>query len=250
MNLNEDIGIGIIDVYQQQNLDSCLESIPEDLKDNVYIVSNTNNKIKNFNHTRFDREISFACLRNQILSEFRLNKKKYLFMIYSNYAITEKDFFTDAVKSASLFGTWLMTGPSDNFIELEDEVSKTPLKISPELNAEVLFMFSGLVKKFGYFNEQLHSNNQLELLDYILKLRKEGLYPSNHFNPILHKGLYKVPCKLNKINSSKERADELTFGMFQHLHNYVPGFNDPPGITQEQLFQELERIQQTYAKPL
>lgn len=248
--MKEDIGIGIIDIYQQQNLDSCLESIPDDLKNNIYIVSNTNNVIKNFNYTRYDKEISFAGMRNKLLSQFRINKKKYLFMMYSNYAVTEKDFFESTIKNASTFGMWMMTGPGGNSFELEDEVSKNSLKISPELNGEVIFLFSGLIKKFGYFNEQLHSNNQLELLDFILKLRKEGLYPSNHFNPILDKGLYKVPSKMNKINQSKERADELSFGMFQHLHNFIPGYNDPPGITQEQLFSELERIQQIYAKPL
>jgi hypothetical protein len=248
--MKEDIGIGIIDVYQQQNLDSCLESIPEDLKNNVYIVSNTNNIIKNFKYTKYDREVSFASLRNKLLTQFRLAKKKYLFMLYSNYAITETNFFESTLKIASTFGTWMMTGPGSNSFELEDEVSKNSLKISPELNGEVIFMFSGLIKKFGYFNEQLSSNNQLELLDYILRLRKEGLYPSNHFNPILDKGLYKVPSKMNKINHSKERSDELSFGMFQHLHNFIPGYNDPAGITQEQLFAELERIQQTYAKPL
>lgn len=248
--MKEDIGIGIIDVYQQQNLNNCFDSIPKDLQGNVYVVSNTTNKMPSPNYTRYDKEISFACLRNKLLSHFRLHKKKYLFLLFSNYAITESDFFESTVKTASLFGTWLMTGPGENSFELEDEVSKFSLKISPELNAEVMFIFSGLIKKFGYFNEQLPSNNQLEVLDYILQLRKEGLYPSNHFNPILDKGLYKVPCKLNKINNSPERTDELTFGMFQHFHGYVPGYNDPPGITHEQLFKELERIQQTYAKPL
>jgi hypothetical protein len=143
-----------------------------------------------------------------------------------------------------------MTGPGSNSFSVEDDEKRMLLQITPELNAGVMFLHTNIVKKYGYFNEQLHSNNQLEVLDYIIRLRKDGLYPPNHFNPSLERGLYKSVTKLNKITNNEDRINQLSFGMFHHLHNYIPGHDDPVGVSQEILFKSVESIQQKYARPL
>lgn len=248
MNLN-DIGIGIIDVYNQVNLDNCIKSIPETLKENVLIVSNTNNTLP-FKSTRFLKEVSFASLKNKLISQFRLQQKQFLFLINSNYAITEDNFFENYIKVASNFGTWFLTGPGSNSLFIDDEEKNLALEVSPELNDNVLFIHTNVIKKYGYFNEQLYSNNQLDTLDYILRLRKDGLYPPTHFNPVMSKGLYKTPVKLNKIVTSDERSMQLSFGLFQHLHQFIPGYNDPVGVSSDEMFLEVEKIQKNYARPL
>jgi hypothetical protein len=243
------IGIGIIDVYGQIELNNCFNSIPEQLKENVYIVSNTNNKLP-IKGERFDREVSFAALKNRLIAYFRLLEKKFLFLINSNYAITDVDFFDNTLKKASNFGVWMMTGPGSDTLVVDDEEKQLSLEITPELNADVIFLYSNLIKRYGYFNEHFYSNNQLDTLDYILRLRKDGIYPPNHFNPCMNQGLYKAVVKLNKVNTTEQRSAELSFGLFYNKHQYIPGQNDPVGVSANQMFLAMEEIQKKYAREL
>jgi hypothetical protein len=247
--ITEKIGIGIVDVYGQTELNNCLDSIPKDLSENVYVVSSTKNKLPEKSE-RYDKEISFAALRNRIISHFRLQQKQFLFLINSNYAITDPDFFNKNVKKAFNFGTWFMTGPGENTLIIDDEEKNLSLEMTPELNADVIFLYSNLIKRYGYFNEHYLSNNQLETLDYVLRLRKDGVYPPEHFNPSMKEGLYKSVVKLNKINNTEQRSTELSFGLFYHTHKFIPGQNDPVGVSADQMFLSMEEIQKKYARTL
>jgi hypothetical protein len=247
--ITEKIGIGIIDVYGQVELDNCINSIPSELKESVFVVSNTKNTLPK-NGERYDKEISFGSLKNRVISHFRIKQKQFLFLINSNYAILNPDFFDKTVKKAFNFGTWMMTGPGDNTLIIDDDEKNLSLEMTPELNADVIFLYSNIVKRYGYFNEQYFSNNQLETLDYILKLRKDGIYPVEHFNPSMKEGLYKSAVKLNKIISKDQRATELSFGLFYHRNKYIPGQNDVVGATADQMFTDMERIQKNYARVL
>lgn len=245
----EKIAIGIIDVYNQTDLDNCLKSIPEDLKENVFVVSNTKNLLPK-NSFRFDKEVSFASLRNKILSHFRLQQKQFLFFINSNYSVLDSSFFVQTVKIAANFGTWFLTGPGSNTLTIDDEEKKLSIDLSPELNAEILFVYTNLIKRYGYFNEQFFSNNFLETLDYVLKMRKDGIYPPNHFNPCVPNMFYKSESKLNKINNSEQKSMEISFGLFHHLYKFIPGHNDPVGVSADQMFLDMEKIQKNYARNL
>jgi len=249
MNLTEKIGIGIIDVYSQTELNNCLESIPKELTNNIFVVSNTKNTLPSYS-VRHEKEISFASIKNRILTHFRLQKKQFLFLINSNYALTDPEFFNKTIITASNFGTWMMTGPGSDTLVIDDEEKKISLNISPELNADVIFLYSNLIKRYGYFNEQLYSNNQLDTLDYILRLRADGTYPPNHFNPCVSTGLYKSVVKMNKINTTEQKSAEISFGLFYNKHQFIPGQNDPTGVSADQMFKSMELIQKNYARTL
>lgn len=243
------ISIGILDVYEQKDLDNCLNSIPESLKDKIFVSSNTSNKLPN-NSFRFERETSFASLKNHALRHFRTNQNnKYYFLITSNYAVTDPLLFEKTIQLASTFGTWFMTGPCGNILEIEDEDSKLTLSVSPELNTGFLFLHFGIVKNCGYFNEQFYETDLLDVLDYIITMRNKGLYLPHFYNPCINFGLYKSGSKLcKKEYSDNEKALSLSFGLFHHLHQYIPGNSDPQPSSKEAMFAQLEDLQKKYGK--
>lgn len=247
--ITEKIGIGIVDIYGQLELDNCINSIPQELANCVFVVSNTKNKLPK-GSIRYSNEISFASLRNRIISHFRIQQKQFLFLINSNYAITDPEFFIKTINKASNFGTWMMTGPGENTLVIDDDEKNISLEMTPELNADVIFLYSNLIKHYGYFDEQYYGNNQLEILDFISKLRKDSVYPPNHFNPSMKDGLYKSVVASNKINTTEKRSTELSFGLFHHKHGYIPGHNDPLGVSSTQMFKAVEEIQKKYARVL
>jgi hypothetical protein len=163
-------------------------------------------------------------------------------------AITKPTFFEDTIKIASNFGTWFMTGPGRDTIFIDDENTKTSLPISTELNGKALFIFSGIIKNNGYFNENFFSDNQLELLEYVTNLRKLGVYPPRYFNPTLNEGLYESEDKLQKMPIKEPQASNISLGYFHHFHKYIPGMDDPQGYSREQMFKEIEEIQKAYGK--
>jgi len=249
MNLKEEIGIIILDAFSQQDLDNCFDSVPLDLRENIYIVSNTKNKLPGSGYA-FSKEVSFAAMRNRGLSYWRNLNKKYYFLMKSNYAITKNNFFEDVLNTASTFGTWFMTGPGSNTLKIDDEQKNLTLHLTPELNAGFVFLFSGLIKKYGYFDEQLYADNQLEVLDYIERMRRDGTYPPRHFNPCIPEGLFFSGSEPTKIPLLEPKSSEITFGYYQHLHQYIPGYNDPTGTSADQMFLAVENIQNNYAREI
>ena len=93
--MNEKISIGIIDIYSQETLNKCLEAIPNSQKENIVVISNTDNKIPNsIKSIKFGRAVSLASMRNIFLtSERSKGNKNYFFIINSNLICIKEDFF-------------------------------------------------------------------------------------------------------------------------------------------------------------
>ena len=247
----DDIGIGILDVYSQTDLENCYNSIPEDLKSQVLVASSTNNKMVNEEYRKYG-EVPFATLRNWLISQFRLKGYKYYFLLNSNQLIEDPKVFFNTIHLAETFGTWFIVGNGKNALELEDEESGLTLNVSADLNTDFIFTFSGIVKNNGYFDERFFNTKNLDVLDYIIRLRTKGVYPPNHYNPTVGSGIKTAKTFLEKIKfkdiPDQDRSVGLSYGYFMHQHKYIPTQNDPPAATQEELLKSLETIQKTYAK--
>ena len=244
------IAIGILDNYTQVDYDNCYNSIPEPLRDSIFTVSSTNNKLKGKNF-KFNRETSYAAMRNYALTQFRADPElKYYFLINSNLAITDVNIFNHTINLASNFGTWFMTGPCGNVLEVEDEEHKLTLQVSPELNTNFLFIHFGVIKNCGYFNEQFYAGEDVDVLDYAHRLIGKNLILPRPFNCTLE-NLYKSTTKINMIkNKDHEKYMQQSYGLFYFLHKYIPGQNDPAGATSEELISELQKLQKKYAKTI
>jgi hypothetical protein len=249
--MNNTIGIGIIDAYEQEDLEVCYTSIPDDLKPNTIVVSATNNKMVNENYRKYG-DVSFAVLRNWLISQFRIKNYKYYFILHSNQIVHDPEIFRKTIQLAEIFGTWMILGDGKNSLPLEDEGTGATLYASPELNSEFMFIFSGIVKNNGYFDERYFNTKDLDVLDYIIKLRKKGVYLPEHYNPTIGDGIKKSYNAIKKIGHKdfpdKHQSVSLSYGYFIYKHKYIPGQNDPAGVTQEQMLKELQDIQKKYAK--
>jgi hypothetical protein len=199
--MKDKIGIGILDIYDQTLLDQCYSSIPEELKQNVFIASAGNNKLpKESSNRKYTTEISLAAMRNWVLSQMRIRDLKYYFILDSNVLIEDKEIFEKTIKIAQTFGTWMMTGPSDLPLPIEDDEVKVTLNVSLGLNTAFIFMYSGIVKNNGYFDERFFNTKNLDVLDYIIKLRQKKVYTPDNYTPIVQEGLKILPGQITKKN--------------------------------------------------
>jgi hypothetical protein len=239
------IGIGIVDNSSQENFHNCWNSIPTNYIDNCWVVSNTHNKISTKNILRYNKEASIASLYNKILSKFRCNDIDYIFIINTLTNITSETLFEDTIKKAHEFGTWIITGLGKDAIFIEEDEKNISLSLTPELNNNFIFLHKNIIKKLGYFREQYLNQDGLEMLDYVMRARELKLYPPYPFNPCVDH------IKINNnIRSRDEKLDKISYGYFQHLHQYIPGYNDPSGVTQDQLFNFMEYMQKNYSKSI
>jgi hypothetical protein len=243
------IGIGVLDFYTQKDLEDLLESLPVDQLKNVFVVSTTNNKSNCFTYkSKEDAPLGF--LRNKILSHFRKLDKKNIFLIESNVYFTDPNYLLKIIQTAEVFGTWILSTPEKNSIILEDEEMNVKLHLTPHLNTSFLYLYSGVVGNIGYFNEQFLSSKGIEVLDFINRCRKRGIYPPFNFNPTVKDGI-SLKNTVNPFKISDEsKKTALSLGLFQHLHKYIPGHNDPPSVSQETLLKEMETIQNNFAKKI
>lgn len=257
--MKNDIGIGIIDVHSTEMVEKCIKSIPENLKESIFIVSN---KLKsNSVYKNFDKQVPFATLRNYLINEMRINDKKYYFILNSNVEIIDLNFFEKTIKLAETFGTWFMTGQGKGkSVSVEDDAANVSLEISPHLNTNVLFLYSGIIKNFGFFEERFFNTKDLDIIDYINRLREKKVYPPKHFNPTIGTGLVlEQEAEIEKINHRDipksqteykpdgDKSMELSIAYFYHKHKYVPNQNEPAGVTQQELLQFMEELQKNYA---
>jgi len=249
--MNDKIGIGIIDIYEQEDLDSCYSSIPTELKENVFVVSSTKNKMVNDQY-RVYGEVSMATLRNWLISQFRIKKYKYFFLLHSNQIVDDPNIFENTIKLGEVFGTWFILGDGKHGLPLEDENSGATLYASPELNSEFMFMLSGIISNNGYFDERFYNTKDLDVLDYVIRLRKKGVYLPDNYHPTIGEGLKKSYNSIKRIGHKElpdtHRSVALSYAYFVHNNKYIPGQNDPTGVTQEQLLHSLETLQKNYAK--
>ena len=249
--MKNEIGIGIIDIYEQEDLDVCYSVIPEELKPNTFIVSATENKQVGDNYRKY-KAVPMATLRNWLISQFRMKGYKYFFIIHSNQIVEDPNIFEKTIKTAEVFGTWFLLGDGKNSLPLEDEDSGLTLYASPELNSEFMFLVSGIITNNGYFDERFFNTKDLDVLDYINKLRKKGVYTPANYNPTIGSGFKKSYNPIRKIGfkdiPDKDNSVSMSYAYFVHNNKYIPGQNDPAGVTQDQLLTSLQTLQKNYAK--
>jgi len=253
--INKEIGIGILDIYSDEDLQNCLASIPDDLKNNVVVVCNKKTSKNCDRH--YSNDVSFATLRNYVLTQLRIKGFKYYFILNSNVKIINSKIFEKTIDVANTFGTWFITGSGDNNVVLEDDTNNLILNISPTLNTNFIFLYSGIIKNFGFFDERFFDTKDFDVLDYIVKMRNKKVYPPNHYNPTIEKDdIEESISPIEKINfkdikdigkDKMTRSMELTFAYFYHEHKYIPYQNDPVGVTQDELLKCMENLQKSYA---
>jgi len=258
--MKNEIGIGIVDVFTEDDLLKCKESIPKDLQSQIVTVSNKKRNITdNLNYTK---QVPYAFLRNVLLHQLRIQNFKYYFLLDSNVQILNPEIFEHAIRLAETFGTWFITGQHKSKpITLEDDTNNISLDLSPHLNTNFLFLRSGIIKNFGFFDERFYNTSNLDVLDYINKLREKNVYPPKHYNPTIGTDFYaESDSKIEKINHreipqtaseytpDKDRSLELSVAYFYQKYKYVPSQNDPVGATQEEILTFMQKLQEEYGK--
>lgn len=255
--MKTEIGIGILDIYSNELLTETISSIPEEYKENIFIVSNK--KHLKENQKNYTKQVSFATMRNYLISQMRIKGLKYYFLLTSNVKIKDKNIFENTINLAKTFGTWFITGAGSNNVPLEDDSVNLTLNLSPQLNTNFLFLYSGIIKNFGYFDERFYNTDNLDIIDYINKMREKDVYPPKHYNPTIDKNyLEEYISNIEKINfkelpKSKEqykpdddKSLELSCAYFYHKYKYIPSQNDPNGVNQQILLEFMEKLQKTY----
>jgi hypothetical protein len=258
--MNKEIGIGILDLYTQEDLQNCWNSIPEqyknhdDLLTRVFIVSNNKNKyLSEGQQKKYTTAVQMATMRNHLISQMRLRGCKYYFLLHSNQVIKDPQIFEKTLKLADTFGTWVILGPSTDNIPLEDDQRGVTLNLSKKLNSEFMFLFSGIVKTFGYFDERYFNGLDIDVLDYVLKLRNKNAYPPSNYHPTITDDLIKSNGgTINKLGfkdiPDMSRDVQLSYAYFFNNHKYIPGETDPQSVSQDDLLKAMEVIQTNYAK--
>lgn len=249
--MNKEIGIGILDLYDQDSLSKCLDSI--NLLDFEMVISSlTKNKSYLDNHRTYTSQTPLATLRNNIVSQFRLKKIKYFFILHSNQIIINKNIWNDTIKIAETFGTWFLTNFDTKILSIEDD-SGLELNISSKLNSDFLFFNSGIIKNNGYFDERYINGKELDVIDYIINLRKKNLTLPNGFYPtISEKWLEKNNSKIEAIDfndfPNNNKTVQMSYGYFMHNHKYIPNQNEPQAASNEILLTVAETLQKNYAR--
>lgn len=252
MNKDE-IGIGILDIYTQADLDNCFNSIPSVYKNkkNLLVVSDTKNTL-DYPVYKPSLGIQMASLRNWIIGQFRINKIKHIFLINSNQIIKDENIFENVIKKAEVFGTWFITGPEKVAVTLEDDDFKESLTLSNQLNSDFIYVYSGIVNNIGYFDERFFNTKELDVFDYILRLREKKIYPSHNFYTTISDGIESSNSEIQKNNYtdqlSNDKPTQMSYGYFFFRHKYIPKQNEPESVSQEALIQEMENIQTQYGK--
>lgn len=258
--MNKDIGIGILDLYDEECLQNCWDSIPEEYKSQddllncVFIARNNNNRSILGQTKTYSSPVQLAAMKNYLISQMRLKGCKYYFILHSNQVIKNPNIFEDTIKLAETFGTWLIFGPSTDSIPLEDDENQVTLNLSKNLNTEFMFIFSGIIKTFGYFEERFYNTLKLDAIDYLLKLRNKKAYPPTDFHPTIPNDWVESSIGVFNKMGHKDMPDtdqsvQLSYALFFNNNKYIPTQNDPKEVSNDVLLATMEEIQKNYAKP-
>lgn len=249
--MNNEIGIGILDLYDQESLSKCIDSIniPHD---NIVVASLTRNKSFLDNHRTYTSQTPLATLRNYVVSQLRLKNFKYFFLLHSNQTIKNQNIWNDTIKLAETFGTWFLTGFNANAVTIEDD-SNLELNITTKLNSEFLFFTSGIVKNNGYFDERYFNGKELDVIDYIINLRsKKVTLPHNFYATISDNWLESTKSQIQAIDykefPNSDKSLQMAYAYFMHVHKYIPNQSDPASVSNDELLAFMEEIQKNYAK--
>jgi hypothetical protein len=250
--MKDDIGIAIIDVYSQNDLNACLEYLS--IVNNKLIVSDTKNKIpENFNFKRYGSGVPFATLRNWAISQFRLQGNiNHIFLINSNQIIRDINVFNESIKIANTFGTRVIFGPETSVLSIEDDKENIVLNLSEKINNDFIYISNDIVSEVGYFDERYLNTSHLDVLDYVERLREKKLHPPTGFNSMIDGQIEKSQSRIQKINykeiHDKDKSVDMAYGYFFHKYSYIPSQNDPKPVSNDVLVKELEELQGKYAK--
>jgi hypothetical protein len=253
-----EIAVGVLDLYSQDTLKKCIDSIPPQYF--VGVASNNTNdqSVEDVQHfgfyQKFNTHVPIATMRNILLTNFRNEGFKYYFLIGSNHIVTDPDIFVKTIQKANTFGTWFMTGPVPKTISIEDETTKLELKLSDHLNSDVLFTFSGIIKSNGYFHEQFYNGKDLDVIDYTYRLRDKGIYLSKYYHPTISEGFQITETDINKIGFAdipvKDEKLTHSYGYFHHVHKEIPLSENLKSVETDKVLQSLEILQKNYANKI
>jgi hypothetical protein len=250
--MRNDIGIAIIDVYSQSDLNSCLEYLS--IANNKLIISDTKNKIPDeFNFKKYGNGVPFATLRNWAISQFRLQGDiNHIFLVNTNQIVRDINVFDESIKIAETFGTKVIFGPETSVLSIEDDEENVVLNLSEKINNDFIYISNDIVSEIGYFDERYLNTSHLDVLDYVERLREKKLHPPIGFNPMINGQIEKSQSKIQKTNYreifDKDKTVDMSFGYFFHKYSYIPSQNDPKAVSNDVLVKELEELQQKYAK--
>lgn len=251
----KDIGIAIIDVYEQDNLNVCYESL-KDKVENILIVSNTNNKIpENCDFERYSGQIPFATLRNYAINHFRTKGIKHFFLLNSNTKIIDSEIFQKSIDVANTFGIWCLFGPTNKKTVIEDDEKNLTLNISEEINSDFIYIHSGIISNVGFFEERYFNTKSLDVLDYIIRMREKKVYTPSGYVATIQEGVETTRGKITKPNYKEierepDKTVEYSYAYFLTVHKYIPTKNDPKPVGNEKLMEVLEHLQKNYSKKL
>lgn len=251
--MKKNIGIAIIDVYGQLNLDRCYESIPKEFE-NLIVVSDTKNELPPSKTKRYGQGVPFATLKNWAINYFRIKGLKHYFLINSNIVIKDPTVFEKTINIANTFGTWAFLGPAKKSLSIEDDKANLSLNFSDEINSDFIYLFDGVVSNVGFFDERYFNTKTLDTLDYVIRMRNKNIYPPVGYNPIINDGLEITKGNIEKKNyremSNADHSVNMSYGYFLTQHKYIPTQNDPNPVSNDELMETLETLQKNYANKL
>jgi hypothetical protein len=249
-----DVGIAIIDVYEQENLNLCFDSL-KDKTENIILVSNTKNKLPNIETKRYESPIQFATLRNCAVLNFRNKGLKHFFLINSNIVIKDFSVFENTIKTANNFGIWTFFGPAENKVTIEDDEKQLNLSLSQDINSDFIYIFNGIISKVGFFDERYFNTKSLDVLDYILRMRDKKVFTPTGFIPTIQENIETTTGKIQKLNHKEldkdvDQSVNLSYAYFLTKYQYIPTQNDPKPVSKDELMQNLEELQKNYSNKL
>jgi hypothetical protein len=248
--MKNNIGIGVIDVYTQADLDLCLDSLPE--TDNLIVVSDTKNKSKAPNTKKYGTGVQFATLRNWIISQFRLKGEiEHIFILTSNQIVGDKDIFKKTIKVAETFGTLMLTGNDIVKKTIEDDEKNQTLTLSSKLNPDFLYINNKVIDENGYFDDIFFNTKDLDVIDYVKRLKLKNMYTPQGYHPIITGNVKVTNSKIQKPNYVEndytDKTLQMSYAYFIHKHKIMP--NDDISIAEnDELLKTLEDLQKTYGK--
>jgi len=248
----KEVGIAILDIYDDKSLLDCIKNLPLGQEVSSYVITNRRTPLKGFQYDDvLSHSVSMATLRNHALAHFRCHGLKYIFMITSNVILKDSNFIRRTIETAETFGTWLLTGNVDGSTILDDDSGRS-LHIATKVEPNFVFVRSGVVGNLGYFDERYFNTSYLDVLDYVERARKIEIYPPTNFFATVGDIYETSDAKIEKIDYSDtldkdNRSVGLSFGYFQHQHKYVPTIDDIKSVSKEELLIFMDSLQKDYA---
>ena len=248
-----DTGIFVLDIYDKSNLSECLASIPSN--DITVISNNPTNSYpqseKVTDHKVFSSAVSMATLRNYALHQSRIEGYKHIFIISSNQKFTDEKVLENIKNIAENFGVYFITGNVDNAFPIEDDVKNLKMNFSADVNFDFIYIRSVLIKAVGFFDERFFNTKDLDVYDYIERLREKALYPPHRWFSSTE-GMETIPATISKKGfldyPDQDYGVKVSYGYFMHKHKHIPFMDERKSAAKEELLKTLEFLQSNYGR--